>query len=135
MCRPAGELPPAVTRRPTRWCSRRPEYDTLVDPPTLMATFDVTRFTVEGKPHDLVENPAGVFSAEKSRTLIGRLTKLAETQGRIFGGLPYKKFVYFYFFRPAEASAGVTDDLIRVVNRITRSSYETFFSRYASSSA
>jgi len=86
-----------------------PEYDTLVDQPTLMGTFDVTRFTVEGKPHDFVANPAGVFSAEKTRTLIGHLTKLAETQGRIFGGLPYKKFVYFYFFRPAEASAGVLE--------------------------
>ena len=86
-----------------------PKYDTLVDQPTLMGTFDVTRFTVEGKPHDLVANPAGVFSAEKTRTLIGHLTKLAETQGRIFGGLPYKKFVYFYFFRPAEASAKVLE--------------------------
>src|SRR5437588_558457 len=86
-----------------------PEYDTLVDQPTLMGTFDVNRFTVEGKPHDFVANPAGVFSAEKTRTLIGHLTKLAETQGRIFGGLPYKKFVYFYFFRPAEASAGVLE--------------------------
>jgi predicted metalloprotease with PDZ domain len=86
-----------------------PEYDTLVDQPTLMGQFDVTRFTVEGKPHDLVANPAGVFSAEKTRTLIGHLTKLAETQGRIFGGLPYKKFVYFYFFRPAEASASVLE--------------------------
>jgi predicted metalloprotease with PDZ domain len=86
-----------------------PEYDTLVDQPTLMGTFDVTRFMVEGKPHDFVANPRGVFSAEKTSTLIGHLTTLAETQGRIFGGLPYKKFVYFYFFRPAEASAGVLE--------------------------
>jgi hypothetical protein len=41
--------------------------------------------------------------------LIGHLTKLAETQGRIFGGLPYRKFVYFYFFRPTEASATVLE--------------------------
>ena len=86
-----------------------PEYDTLVDQPTLMGQFDVTRFMVEGKPHDLVASPPGVFSAEKTRTLAGRLTKLAETQGRIFGGLPYRKFVYFYFFRPAEASASVLE--------------------------
>jgi predicted metalloprotease with PDZ domain len=64
---------------------------------------------VEGKPHDVVANPAGVFSAEKTRTLIGHLTKLAETQSRIFGGLPYRKFVYFYFFRPAEARATVLE--------------------------
>jgi predicted metalloprotease with PDZ domain len=86
-----------------------PEYDTLVDQPTLMGQFDVTRFLVEGKPHDVVANPAGVFPAEKTRTLIGHLTKLVETQGRIFGGLPYRKFVYFYFFRPAEASATVLE--------------------------
>jgi len=86
-----------------------PEYDTLVDQPTLMGTFDVTRFMVEGKPHELVSNPPCVFSAEKTRTLIGHLTKLAETQCRIFGGLPYRKFIYFDFFRPAEASAGVLE--------------------------
>ena len=86
-----------------------PEYDTLVDQPTLMGQFDVTRFMVDGKPHDFVANPAGAFSAEKTRTLIGHLTKLAETQGSIFGGLPYRKFVYFYFFRPAEASATVLE--------------------------
>ena len=86
-----------------------PEYDTLVDQPTLMGQFDVTRFVVDGKPHDFVANPAGVFSAEKTRTLVGHLTKLAEAQGRIFGGLPYRKFVYFYFFRPTEASALVLE--------------------------
>ena len=86
-----------------------PEYDTLVDQPTLIGQFEVTRFMVEGKPHDLVASPPGVFSAEKTRTLAGHLTKLAETQGRIFGGLPYKKFVYFYVFRAAEASCSVLE--------------------------
>jgi predicted metalloprotease with PDZ domain len=86
-----------------------PDYDTLVDQPTLMGQFDVTRFTVDGKPHDLVLSPAGVLSAEKARTLAGDLTKLAETQGRIFGGLPYRKFVYFYVFRAPEASAAVLE--------------------------
>ncbi len=86
-----------------------PDYDTLVDQPTLMGQFDVTRFMVDGKPHDFVANPAGVFSVEKTRTLIGYLTRLAETQGRIFGGLPYRRFVYLYLFRPAEASATVLE--------------------------
>jgi predicted metalloprotease with PDZ domain len=86
-----------------------PDYDTLVDQPTLMGQFDVTRFMVDGKPHDLVASPPGVFSAERTRTLAGHLSKLAETQGRIFGGLPYRKFVYFYVFRPTEASAQVLE--------------------------
>ena len=88
---------------------RAPDYDTLVDQPTLMGQFDVTRFMADGRPHDFVANPPGAFSAENTRTLIGHLTKLAETQGRIFGGLPYRKFVYFYLFRRAEASALVLE--------------------------
>ena len=86
-----------------------PEYDTLVDQPTLMGQFDVTRFTVDGKPHDLVLSPAGVYPADRARTLAGLLGKLAETQGRIFGGLPYKKYVYFYLFRAKEAAAAVLE--------------------------
>ena len=86
-----------------------PDYDTLVDQPTLMGRFDVSRFTVDDKPHDLVVSPAGVYTAEKTRTLAGHLAKVAEAQGRIFGGLPYRKFVYFYFFRAAEASCAVQE--------------------------
>src|SRR4029079_9064871 len=44
-----------------------------------------------------------------TRTLVGHLAKLAETQGRIFGGLPYTKFVYFYFFPAAAARRSVLD--------------------------
>jgi predicted metalloprotease with PDZ domain len=82
-----------------------PDYDTLVDQPTQMGHFDVTRFIVEGKPHYFAANPAGVFSAEKTRRFVDHLTKLAQTEGRIFAGLPYKKFVYFYFFGRAETTA------------------------------
>jgi predicted metalloprotease with PDZ domain len=41
-----------------------PEHDTLVDPPTLMETLDVARFTIEGKPHDLVSSCGCVLSGE-----------------------------------------------------------------------
>ena len=34
-----------------------PDYDTLVDQPALLGQFDVTRFTVDGKPHEVVANP------------------------------------------------------------------------------
>jgi predicted metalloprotease with PDZ domain len=86
-----------------------PEYDTLVDQPTLMGQFDMMRFTVDGKPHDLVLSPPGAYPADKARTLAANLSKLAETQGRIFGGLPYQKFVYFYLFRAKEAAAAVLE--------------------------
>lgn len=81
------------------------DYDTLVDAPTEMGNFDVTRFEVEGKPHYFVATPAGAFSADKSQKFADMLGKVARTESAIFSGLPYEKYVYFYFFLPPESSA------------------------------
>ena len=80
-------------------------YDTLVDAPVEMGNFDVTRFEVEGKPHYFVATPAGTFNAEKSRRFTEMLTKVAQVDSAMFGGLPYEKYVYFYFFSPPESNA------------------------------
>lgn len=83
-----------------------PDYDTLVDAPVEMGNFDVTNFSVEGKPHYFVATPAGAFSSEKAKEFTGMLAKVASAQSAIFGGLPYEKYVYFYFFLPPESNAG-----------------------------
>ena len=57
MCRTAGRSPAASMRRTIPTVFTAPEYDTLVDQPTLMGQFDVTRFMVDGKPHDFVATP------------------------------------------------------------------------------
>ena len=80
-------------------------YDVLVDAPVEMGNFDVTKFEVEGKPHYLVANPAGAFSSEKAQKFTGMLAKVAEADSKMFGGLPYEKYVYFYFFAPPESNA------------------------------
>jgi predicted metalloprotease with PDZ domain len=80
-------------------------YDVLVDAPAEMGNFDVTKFEVEGKPHYFVANPAGAFSAEKSQKFTELLGKVATVDSKIFGGLPYEKYVYFYFFTPPESNA------------------------------
>lgn len=82
------------------------DYDTLVDAPTEMGNFDTMTFQVEGKPHTFVATPAGAFSAEKSRQFTEMLAKVATAHSRTFGGLPYEKYVYFYFFAPPESNAG-----------------------------
>jgi predicted metalloprotease with PDZ domain len=82
-----------------------PDYDTLVDSPTQMGHFDLTEFDVEKKPHYLVTTPAGAFSKDKATKFIEMLAKVAKAQGAIFGGLPYEKYLYFYFFLPAESNA------------------------------
>jgi len=83
-----------------------PDYDTLVDCPTEMGNFGVTRFEVEGKPHYLVTTPAGALSDEKATQFAEMLSKVATAQSEIFGGLPYEKYIYFYFFARPESNAG-----------------------------
>ncbi|MFN2480637.1 MAG: M61 family metallopeptidase, partial [Pyrinomonadaceae bacterium] len=82
-----------------------PDYDTLVDSPTEMGRFDVVRFEVEGKPHLFVSTPAGAFPKEKGERLAPMLAKIVEAQRAVFNDLPYEKYVYFYFFAPAESNA------------------------------
>lgn len=81
------------------------DYDTLVDAPALMGNFDVTEFQVEGKPHYFAAAPAGVFNAEKSKKFTEMLGATIKAQSGIFGGLPYEKYVAFYFFMPAQSNA------------------------------
>jgi predicted metalloprotease with PDZ domain len=82
-----------------------PDYDTLVDSPTELGRFDVTRFEVEGKPHFFVSNPAGAYSREKRERLAVMLARIVEAERAVFNDLPYEKYVYFYFFAPAESNA------------------------------
>ena len=83
-----------------------PDYDTLVDAPTEMGKFDVSEFQVEGKPHYLVTTPAAAFTKDKADKFTAMLAKVAAAQSSIFGGLPYQKYVYFYFFSRPESNAG-----------------------------
>jgi predicted metalloprotease with PDZ domain len=82
-----------------------PDYDTLVDSPTELGRFDVTRFEVEGKPHYFVSNPAGAYPQEKRERLAVMLAKIVEAERAVFNDLPYEKYVYFYFFAPSESNA------------------------------
>lgn len=82
-----------------------PDYDTLVDSPTEMGRFDVTRFEVEGKPHFFVSTPAGALSQEKRERLAPMLAKIVAAERAVFDELPYEKYIYFYFLAPAESNA------------------------------
>jgi predicted metalloprotease with PDZ domain len=82
-----------------------PDYDTLVDSPTEMGRFDVTRFEVEGKPHYFVSTPAGAFSQEKRERLAPMLARIVAAERAVFNDLPYEKYIYFYFLMRAESNA------------------------------
>jgi predicted metalloprotease with PDZ domain len=86
------------------------DYDNLVDCPTEMGNFDIARFDVEGKPHYFVATPRGSLSSEKTESLTRMLASVAKAQSAIFGGLPYEKYIYFYFFsRPESNAAGALE--------------------------
>jgi predicted metalloprotease with PDZ domain len=82
-----------------------PNYDVLVDCPTLIGKFDLREFSIEGKPHYLVMVPSGAFPSEKADLFVEMLKRIAKEQSAIFGGLPYRKYVYFYFFARPESNA------------------------------
>ncbi len=82
------------------------DYDTLVDSPTQMGKFDLTRFEVAGKPHYFVATPAGTFSEEKTEKFTKMLSQMALAQKEIFNDLPYEKYLHFYFFTRSESNAG-----------------------------
>lgn len=81
------------------------DYDTLVDAPALMGHFDVTQYEVEGKPHYFAAAPAGVFNAEKSKKFTEMLAGVVKANSTMFGGLPYDKYISYYFFMPAQSNA------------------------------
>jgi predicted metalloprotease with PDZ domain len=83
-----------------------PDYDMLVDSPTEMGNFDLTKFQVEGKPHYLVVNPAGTLPETVRQDAAVMIGKIVNAASAIFGGLPYDKYVYFWFFQPPESNAG-----------------------------
>ncbi|HMM79498.1 MAG TPA: PDZ domain-containing protein [Pyrinomonadaceae bacterium] len=81
-------------------------YDVLVDAPAEMGKFDLLKYEVEGKPHYFVANPAGTFSHEKAVKFTEMLSKVVQADSKMFGGLPYEKYISFYFFTPPESNAG-----------------------------
>jgi predicted metalloprotease with PDZ domain len=82
------------------------DYDALVDAPTEMGRFDLLKFDVAGKPHYLVTTPVGAFSKDKADKFSDMLRKVAIAEGAIFGEIPYKKYIHFYFFARPESNAG-----------------------------
>ncbi|GAC1651856.1 MAG: PDZ domain-containing protein [Gemmatimonadaceae bacterium] len=84
---------------------RAPNYDVLVDAPTMLGHFDVTQFEAGGRPHYLVAEPAGAFGPEKTAQMTALLRRVVRVDSAMFGSLPYKRYFYFYHFARAESNA------------------------------
>jgi predicted metalloprotease with PDZ domain len=82
------------------------DYDTLVDAPTEMGRFDLLKFEVAGHPHYLVTTPAGAFSKDHAERFSQMIAKVAVAESKVFGEIPYEKYVHFYFFAQPQSNAG-----------------------------
>jgi predicted metalloprotease with PDZ domain len=85
---------------------RAVDYDALVDSPTVLGSFDVMRFELDGKPHDFVTIPAGSYDRENVHWFVGRAADVMRTQRPIFGSLPYDKYLFFWFSPVTEYTGG-----------------------------
>jgi predicted metalloprotease with PDZ domain len=72
---------------------RAPDYDTLVDSPIVAGNPAIHRFSVDGKPHLLVDvGEGGVFDGVRAAR---DLERIVQTDQQLWGSLPYDKYVVF----------------------------------------
>ncbi len=67
------------------------DFDTLVDSPFEIGSHQLYHFEVLGKPHELAIWGRGNFRAPQ---IIADIKKIIEAEARIFGGLPYERYVF-----------------------------------------
>ena len=82
---------------------RAPDFDTLVDSPILIGNPAVYEFSIDGKPHYLVnEGEAGVFDGARAAK---DLEAIVREQRRFWGSLPYDRYLFLNVI--TEASGGL----------------------------
>lgn len=101
-------------------------YDELVDAPTVLGSFDLTRFKAGGKPHFVVTAPAGAECASNLPELVATLPKIIAAQRSIFGSLPYEKYVLFCVANLAGASLEHGNSYVTAWLNPVNAAHETF---------
>jgi predicted metalloprotease with PDZ domain len=87
-------MPAAPDGRPHHYLA--PDFDTLVDCPIVAGNPVVHQFTVAGKPHFLVDVATGDGDAVfDGRRAARDLQRVVETDLRMWGALPYDRYVFF----------------------------------------
>ncbi|MFZ4794117.1 MAG: M61 family metallopeptidase [Blastocatellia bacterium] len=71
-------------------------FDQLVDAPTVLGDFDQYTTTALGKPIQIVIDPKGLVTPENSVKLKDYVSRVIESQGKMFGGLPYDEYWVLY---------------------------------------
>lgn len=67
-------------------------FDNLVDCPVVMGDFDEDTTTVQGKTIHIVMDPKGQLNSEGRAKLSEQLNRVIDSEGKMFGGLPYDEY-------------------------------------------
>jgi len=103
-----------------------PDYDVLVDSPLELGLHDVTTFTVDGVPHEIVVWFAGAAHAPKpvydAEMFKRDFADIVRVQRDVFGDLPYKRYVYQIHAGPG--LSGGTEHLNSTIMQTSRAAFE-----------
>lgn len=80
------------------------DYDTLIDCPIELGKFELFEFLEEEVRYQLVVHAIGPVNGPK---LVDMCRKIVQEQNRIFGGAPFKRYVFLYHFRSGDRGAGL----------------------------
>jgi predicted metalloprotease with PDZ domain len=80
------------------------DYDTFIDCPIELGTFDLHSFTHGGVTYELVVHATEPFDTKK---LIDDCGRIAAEQTKMFGGAPFNRYVFIYHFRSQMGGAGL----------------------------
>jgi len=105
-------LDPAPGGRPNHF--RAADFDTLVDSPIIAGALDVHEFDVAGRRHYLVDaGDAGQFEGKRAAA---DLRKIVEEARRLWGFLPYKKYLFLNVFRQGGGGLEHKDSTLLTAN-------------------
>jgi predicted metalloprotease with PDZ domain len=76
--------------------SRRVTLISWLMPRRLLGDFDQYTTTALGKPIRIVVDPKGLVTPENAGKLKGYVSRIIESQGKMFGGLPYDEYWVLY---------------------------------------
>jgi len=72
------------------------DFDNLVDCPTVLGDFDEDVTTVQGKQIHVIIDPKGSLGEEARAKLKDLIGSIIDSQGKMFGGLPYEDYFVMY---------------------------------------
>jgi predicted metalloprotease with PDZ domain len=100
------------------------DYDVLVDSPIVAGNPTIHRFTIDGKPHLLVdEGEGGVFDGERAVRDVERIVRQDE---RLWGSLPYDKYVFFNMLTGSGGGLEHRNSVMMMANRWATGARSTY---------